>query len=167
MASDSVSNNSLKLIHTNRNKFISSTLLLTSAALLTRIEPALCKVGEGSLPESATVFFKIIQTQKDWTAIGDTVRNRNDISNDEWKNIQLFLRKFYQMGDAMNSMSKNLLSPKREEAMKIVEQIKIEVKSLDKLANEKSKNEFLMAHESIQKKMGDFVTLFQDVPDEL
>lgn len=54
-------------------------------------------VGEGGLPNGARQFSNLIKVQKDWIALGKTVKDkRADLTADEWKNVALFLRKVYQ-----------------------------------------------------------------------
>ncbi|CAM9300063.1 unnamed protein product, partial [Laminaria digitata] len=54
-------------------------------------------VGEGGLPDGARQFSNLVKVQKDWVALGKTVRSQGaEVSAGEWKNVALFLRKVYQ-----------------------------------------------------------------------
>lgn len=62
--------------------------------------PALAElgVGEGGLPDGAKQFSNLLKVQKDWIALSQTIKKkRADVSDEEWKNVALFLRKVYQV----------------------------------------------------------------------
>ncbi|KAG5177417.1 hypothetical protein JKP88DRAFT_86003 [Tribonema minus] len=129
--------------------------------------PAFAAVGEGNLPDEAYAFLKLIQLQKDWAAIGKTVREREDVAGDEWQNVQLYLRKMYQQGEELKGMAKGFAEPKRAQALALVEAVRAEARAADKPAGARDRDAFLAAQRSIEAKIGEFVDLFQDVPDEL
>jgi len=54
-------------------------------------------VGEGGLPSGARQFSNLLKVQKDWAALGATIKAKGaDVTPEEWKNVALFLRKVYQ-----------------------------------------------------------------------
>ena len=54
-------------------------------------------VGEGGLPNGARQFSNLLKVQKDWAALGKTIKARGaDVTPEEWKNVALFLRRVYQ-----------------------------------------------------------------------
>lgn len=55
-------------------------------------------VGEGGLPDGAKQFSNLLKVQKDWIALSQTIKKkRGDVSDEEWRNVALFLRKVYQV----------------------------------------------------------------------
>lgn len=57
-------------------------------------------MGEGGLPDGARQFSNFLKVQRDWVALGKTVNEKKaGVSDEEWKNIALFLRKVYQVGN--------------------------------------------------------------------
>lgn len=78
----------------NRGGAVQSSPLPTSAA----------SVGEGGLPDGARQFSNLLKAQQDWAALGNTMRERgSSLSQEEWKNVALFLRKVYQVGSGIGS----------------------------------------------------------------
>lgn len=55
-------------------------------------------VGEGGLPDGARQFSNLVKVQKDWIALGKSIKDQGaDVTPTEWKNVALFLRKVYQV----------------------------------------------------------------------
>eukprot|EP00904_Undaria_pinnatifida_P008763 jgi/Undpi1/5016/HiC_scaffold_19.g08368.m1 len=125
-------------------------------------------VGEGGLPDGARQFSNLVKVQKDWIALGKTVKSQGaDVSAGEWKNVALFLRKVYQLGGDLEFLAGTFSADKKKTAMALVRGIQKEVEAADKPAREKDSEAFMAAQASVEKKFEDFMELFNNVPSEL
>ena len=124
-------------------------------------------VGEGGLPDGARQFDAVLRAQRDWVAIGKRVKRGDNISDEEWKNIALYLRKLYAVGDDMASIAKGLDRDKQAGATALVKSFKEDVKAIDPVITAKDVPKFLTAFQATAKQIDSFLVLLQDVPDEL
>ena len=123
-------------------------------------------VGEGGLPEGARQFESMIRIQRDWGKIAKRVKE-GGVADEEWKNIQLFLRKLYTASDDMAGMSKGLNSATQAEAQALIKTFKEAVKAADAPTVAKDTDGFLAAYKTTNGQLDKFLAYFQDVPDEL
>ncbi|CAM9421880.1 unnamed protein product [Phaeothamnion confervicola] len=156
-------------METSRQELLQRTALFVSTVGAAAIpKPVSAAVGEGDLPDGARQFLNVLNAQRDWVALGKTVAERKgELSESEWKNVQLFLRKFYQACDDMAFMAKGLAAPLKKEALSLIDAMKKEVKAADKPAAARDDDGFLAAQSSVASKLDIFLQLFNDVPDEL
>eukprot|EP00903_Cladosiphon_okamuranus_P017956 g16520.t1 len=133
-----------------------------------RIALAELGVGEGGLPDGARQFSDFVKVQKDWAALGVSLKDKGaNVSPEEWKNVSLFLRKVYQLGGELEFLAGTFPSDKKKTALALVKSIQKEVQAADGPAREKDTETFMMAQVSVQKKFEDFMEYFNDVPSEL
>ncbi|CAN0041334.1 unnamed protein product [Pylaiella littoralis] len=125
-------------------------------------------VGEGGLPDGARQFSNLVKVQNDWIALGKSIKSQGDgVTDGEWKNVALFLRKVYQLGGDLEFLAGTLSSDKKKSALALVRNIQKEVQAADVPAREKNTGAFMTAQASVEKKFEEFMELFNDVPAEL
>ena len=149
-----------------RREWLSAT---SAAALLGAVSPANAvvggvPVGEGGMPSGARQFAAVVRAQKDWAAVATRVKS-GEASDEEWKNIQLYLRKLYSVGDDMTSMAKGLPGSSQASALELIKDFKNVVKESDPLVVAKNVDGFLAVQNKTAKQLDDFLAFFQDVPD--
>lgn len=126
--------------------------------------------GEGGLPEAARQFDNVVRSQKGWESLGSRIEKggkAGDITNEEWKNVQLYLRQLYTAGDDMAGMAKGLSKDKQGTAAELIKSFKATVKKADDPAAAKDAAGLRAAQKVSSAQLADFLALFQDVPDEL
>jgi hypothetical protein len=126
--------------------------------------------GEGGLPDGARQFDNVLRSQREWEKIGGRIQEagaKGGLSEDEWKGIQLFLRKLYETGDDMTAMAKGLSEPKKAAALVLVKSFKEAVKQADGPAGARDMPGISAAQKATSTKLADFLAVFQDIPDEL
>jgi len=123
-------------------------------------------VGEGGLPEGARQFDSVIRVQRDWSKIAKRVKE-GGLADEEWKNIQLFLRRLYTASDDMAGMSRGLSASAQAEAKDLIKAFKENVKAADAPAVAKDADGLLAAYTKTNGQLDKFLAYFQDVPDEL
>jgi len=143
---------------------------LVTAAAAGAATPAFAgpPVGEGGLPDGARHFSAVLAAQRDWNAIAKRLQEGgSDVSDKEWQNISLFLRKLYGASDDMAAMAKFLSGSSQQTATKLVKDFRAAIKAADPAVNKKDATETLKAYNETIKMLNDFLELFNDVPDEL
>ncbi|CAM9691369.1 unnamed protein product, partial [Hapterophycus canaliculatus] len=125
-------------------------------------------VGEGGLPDGARQFSNLVKVQRDWAALGKSIKDQGaSVTPEEWKNVALFLRKVYQLGGDLEYLAGTFPSDKKKSAVALVRTIQKEVQAADVPAREKNAEAFMTAQVSVEKKFAEFMELFNDVPSEL
>lgn len=83
-------------------------------------------VGEGGLPDGARQFSNFVKVQKDWGALGASIRGKGaDPTPEEWKNVSLFLRKVYQLGGELEFLAGTFPPDKKKPAQALVKSIQV------------------------------------------
>lgn len=124
-------------------------------------------VGEGGMPEGARSFSSVIRAQSDWDKIGKRIQ-QGGLSDEEWKNVALYIRKLYSVGaNDMSSMVKGLSKDKQSDAAKLVESFKESVKGSDGPISAHDSEATIAVYLKTSAQLRAFMELFQDVPDEL
>ena len=83
-------------------------------------------VGEGGLPDGARQFSNFVKVQKDWAALGASIKGKGaDTTPEEWKNVSLFLRKVYQLGGELEFLAGTFPSDKKKTAQALVKSIQV------------------------------------------
>lgn len=81
-------------------------------------------VGEGGLPDGARQFSNFVKVQKDWAALGASIKGKGaDVTPEEWKNTSLFLRKVYQLGGELEFLAGTFPPDKKKPALALVKSI--------------------------------------------
>ncbi|CAM9642536.1 unnamed protein product [Scytosiphon promiscuus] len=146
-------------------------LAVTGAVAVTQgpgVAVAEVGVGEGGLPDGARQFSNLVKVQRDWAALGKSIKDQGaSVTPEEWKNVALFLRKVYQLGGDLEYLAGTFPSDKKKAAVALVRAIQKEVQAADVPAREKNAEAFLTAQVSVEKKFAEFMELFNDVPSEL
>jgi len=155
------------LTTTGRRAWVGALVTAAAAGVAT---PAFAgpPVGEGGLPDGARHFSAVLAAQRDWHAIAKRLQEGgSDVSDKEWQNISLFLRKLYGASDDMAAMAKGLSGSSQQSATKLVKDFRAAVKAADPDINKKDAAGTLKAYNETIKMLNDFLELFNDVPDEL
>lgn len=91
-----------------------------------RIALAEVGVGEGGLPDGARQFSNFVKVQKDWAALGASIKGKGaDVTAEEWKNVALFLRKVYQLGGDLEYLAGTFPPDKKKTALALVKGIQV------------------------------------------
>lgn len=163
----------MQTLDLNRGTFCKQAagLLLASACMLTgpTASPAAAAVGEGDLPDGAMAFSKVLKFQKDWAKVAETVRSRGTEMDDREKlNTKFFLKQLANEYYDMELLSKGILNPERAaQAKAIAKDFRQKVRECDDALDDGNVNKILDNYPGTSAELDEFLSLLQDVPDEL
>lgn len=140
----------------------------SSAALLTPL-PSLAVVGEGSLPEGAAQFSRVIRVRAQLKSVAKRVTDQPDeVTKEEWSKIDEFLRTVYSAGNDMKVIAKGIYDPaKKEKADDDIKLLQKVVQAAQKPVAAKDAAGFAAIATKADGLFEDFLDLLRDVPDEL
>eukprot|EP00960_Hanusia_phi_P056440 763270-Hanusia_phi.AAC.1 len=135
-------------------------------------------VAEGGLPGGLAEYMSIIKSKKQWGEIGNRVANGHaDMSEEEWKNVQGYLRKFFDTAKEMEVVSKAFSPDEQKAVAEVAKEFRKAVKAIDKPAAAKDWETFIAQHKVILGYIDEFQDIragkkklqsnSQSVPDEL
>mmetsp|Transcript_3308 Transcript_3308/g.6733 ORF Transcript_3308/g.6733 Transcript_3308/m.6733 type:complete len:200 (+) Transcript_3308:2-601(+) len=130
--------------------------------------PSLAEVSAGtSLPDGANQFSRVLKSKAEVADVVKSLSSSSPVDADQWKTLQLYIRKLYSVGDDMLFVGKGLDKDKKAEAEKIVNKFRTDVKAADKPAREQNVGEFKELMVMADSGLSSFLDLLQDVPDEI
>ena len=134
------------------------TLFGTGVVLTSPQEASARKeVADGGLPPGIAEYVGVVRSKKQWTQIGKRVsEGKDEIPDEEWKNIQGFLRKFYDTGKDMEEVAKAFSPDEQKAVAEVAKAFKKGVKAIDKPAAAKDADEFMTQHAQLLAYINDF-----------
>ena len=134
------------------------TLFGTGVVLTSPQEASARKeVADGGLPPGIAEYVGVVRSKKQWTQIGKRVsEGKDEIPDEEWKNIQGFLRKFYDTGKDMEEVAKAFSPDEQKAVAEVAKAFKKGVKAIDKPAEAKDADEFMTQHAQLLAYINDF-----------
>ena len=153
----------------SRRDFLATAgVTASSAALLTPL-PSLAVVGEGSLPEGAAQFSRVIKVRAQLKSVAKRVTDQPDeVTKEEWSKIDEFLRTVYSAGNDMKVIAKGIYDPaKKEKADEDIKLLQKVVQAAQKPVAAKDAAGFAAIATKADGLFEDFLDLLRDVPDEL
>lgn len=124
-------------------------------------------VGEGGLPDGTRQFDSVLRMRVEWDVMGRTVEQSDVPSPAEWRSVQAFLRRAYQVGYDMRFIAKRLDKAKQVAALEVVDGIQRDIEAADGPAQRNDKPAFLEAQKKVALEIQEFLDYLTDVPAEL
>jgi len=162
-----------------RREMLGATLFGAGAIFASPQVASAKEVADGGLPPGIAEYMGVIKSKKQWNQIGKRVsEGQGEIPKSEWENIQGFLRKFYDTGKDMESVSRAFSPDEQKAVQEVAKNFKKAVKAIDKPAAAQDFEAFMAQHKVILGYIEDFqdiragkkkevVTSANGVPDEL
>jgi len=115
------------------------------------------EVADGGLPPGIAEYVGVVKSKKQWNQIGKRVNEGHDeMPDEEWTNIQGFLRKFYETGKDMEEVAKAFSPDEQKAVAEVAKTFRKAVKAIDKPAKDKDWEAFMQQHAQILAYINDF-----------
>ncbi|GMH65960.1 hypothetical protein TrRE_jg5735 [Triparma retinervis] len=103
----------------SRQSFLKTGLTAAATTLLLPTA-ALAEVSAGtSLPDGANQFSRVLKSKNEVSDVVKSLSSSAPVDADQWKTLQLYIRKLYSVGDDMLFVGKGLDKVKKAEADKV------------------------------------------------